>query len=1426
MMMHGAEMGTGGGSPDPAAPATAPAWLSLGLASLVDRFPQIDARGGAAGDSEAGGACDVDLVIVGSGYGAAVAARELAGCRPLGDAEGPPLSICILERGSEYLSGAFPSRMADLAGHVRFSTDQQTAARGRRSGLFDLRVGGDVVALVANGVGGGSLINAGVMLQPDPAVFQAPCWPQALRDGPALQPHFDTVRGWLGAGPPGAPNTVDGTPLGALRKTAAIKRLGHAAQAGAQPGGASVVTGAVPITVALKPGTQSVAGVPLAACIQCGDCATGCNHGAKDSLDLGLLAQACHTDGVDLYTGATVLHIEQPATGVGWVVVLQHTDDKLRLRQGAPFRLRARRVILAAGTLGSTEILLRSRQHGLALSPQLGHRLSANGDLIASVHGLDAAVNAVADEDLPANARQVGPTITAMVDARHGASGFVLQDLAVPGPMRQAFAELFTTASVLHRLNQRDGSRHAAADADACAVDPALIACSMPVAMIGHDDATGRLELLSARNGASPLPRPGGAAAAADWAAEGDGALRIVWPGLKADSRWPAQHDALAGWLKTSQLGGRVLPNPAWQLLPDSLQKSLAVPRGPMISVHPLGGCTMGDDVQGGVVNHLGQVFSAAQPAGLHDGLVVLDGSIVPGSLGINPALTIAALAHRAAPGLRQAWGLAAPQPHTAPLGPRPVFRTVPIQPAAVAPTCVELVERMRGQAQLADGQTACIELTLFSEPTALRGLMQPAPQRELTLDGQRSKLRVFIGEPDPWTGDLKPGNLLLTAGLSGRLAIFQHEPSQPLPRTAVALLDWAVNRGLRDTWQSFADQPFDLQTLGEKVELALDSLALASRAGAVRRLDYTLTVHGAKEGLASLFPDGTLLTGEKRLHYGRAASPLRQLMDMRLTRCPALAMGEVPLLSLHLPFLAEQAVPLMRVVGQQDQPTALADMAAFMAYVARILIDGHLWSFRKPDAASLREPRRLPGVVPGAPPPQVVEIEVARLRQADFAGPAVAIGTVAALPAAEQWADDDASLLPVHIRLTRYCPVDVDLLRPPVLLIHGYSASGTTFAHPAVKPGLMGHLTGQYRRDVWVLDLRSSCGMPTAEHGWAFEDMGCEDIPVAVAHVCAATGFEQVDIVAHCMGVAMLFMGLLGQNHFDDKQLLLPRLGRFERLRHQLWDRDLVHWQGEDQANLPKPGDPVRGRSRIRRLVLSQVGPAVLLTPANIARAYLMRYGRQFLRGANYQFRTTGEPGLADQLLDRVLTAMPYPPGEFRLENPIWPLGQRLPWVGVRHRIDALFGRVFNLANMDADTLNHIDDFFGPFCVDTVSQVMHFARYGKVTDRSGFSRFVDQTRMRQRLTFPMLSLHAPQNGLADVATQALMEAVIKPNTARPGLLRTHRLTPYSPTPYSLTPPTLGHQDSLIGNTKVTGPVFDLISTFLQQACAQGVDHA
>jgi len=118
-----------------------------------------------------------DVVIVGSGYGGAIAAAQLAGSTH----NGKRISLCVLERGKEYLPGMFPSRMADLPGHIRFSTPNASGPRGIREGLFDFRIGPDVCALVANGLGGGSLINAGVMAQPPDGVFTSR-WPQAFRD--------------------------------------------------------------------------------------------------------------------------------------------------------------------------------------------------------------------------------------------------------------------------------------------------------------------------------------------------------------------------------------------------------------------------------------------------------------------------------------------------------------------------------------------------------------------------------------------------------------------------------------------------------------------------------------------------------------------------------------------------------------------------------------------------------------------------------------------------------------------------------------------------------------------------------------------------------------------------------------------------------------------------------------------------------------------------------------------------------------------------------------------------------------------------------------------------------------------------------------------------------------------------------------------
>ena len=134
-------------------------WLSQGFETLVASLEGDPDRTTAS--------IDFDVVIVGTGYGGSVAAAELAKTR--GNRR-----VCVLERGREHLPGSFPSRMAELAGHVRFSTQGSRHPRGRREGLFDVRVGEDLCALVANGVGGGSLINAGVMALPDAGCLRLP----------------------------------------------------------------------------------------------------------------------------------------------------------------------------------------------------------------------------------------------------------------------------------------------------------------------------------------------------------------------------------------------------------------------------------------------------------------------------------------------------------------------------------------------------------------------------------------------------------------------------------------------------------------------------------------------------------------------------------------------------------------------------------------------------------------------------------------------------------------------------------------------------------------------------------------------------------------------------------------------------------------------------------------------------------------------------------------------------------------------------------------------------------------------------------------------------------------------------------------------------------------------------------------------------
>ena len=154
---------------------------------------------------EQGAQPQVDVLIVGSGYGGAAAAHALAGqC----DERGRPLRVVVLERGREYLAGAFPSRFAELPGHIRYAGPAASAPTGRREALFDFRLGPDVCVALANGLGGGSLINAGVLERAADAVFSMPGWPAALGREP-MAPWYEQAETLLGVRDARGRNTID-----------------------------------------------------------------------------------------------------------------------------------------------------------------------------------------------------------------------------------------------------------------------------------------------------------------------------------------------------------------------------------------------------------------------------------------------------------------------------------------------------------------------------------------------------------------------------------------------------------------------------------------------------------------------------------------------------------------------------------------------------------------------------------------------------------------------------------------------------------------------------------------------------------------------------------------------------------------------------------------------------------------------------------------------------------------------------------------------------------------------------------------------------------------------------------------------------------------------------------------------------------------
>jgi cholesterol oxidase len=532
-----------------------------------------------------------EVVVVGSGYGGAIAASRLARAGR---------QVCLLERGKELHPGEYPNTGPEALAETQIDFPDRRV--GSHTALYDFRVNEDLNVVLGCGLGGTSLINANVSLRADDRVFADSRWPQALRADleTLLEEGYRCAEEMLAPAP--LPDSVVG-----------LKKLRALADS------STVLPGRFtqpPITVTFTEGVNQV-GVEQKACTLCGDCVSGCNYAAKNTVLMNYLPDA-KNHGAEIFTRVAVRFVER--RDERWLVHYQLPDTGRELFDAPPLFLSADVVVLAAGTLGSTEILLRSAANGLPLSNRLGTRLTGNGDVLAFSYNGDHEVNGVGwGPRTGGEVGPVGPCITAMIDDRDQPEleqGMVIEEGAIPGALANylplAFAALTRASGIDTGPSLQDRIRQLGREQESLILGPyrGAIRHTQTYLVMSHDDGNGH-------------------------AALEDDRLRIHWPQMGAQGVFERINTALRR--ATGALGGTYLTSSIWnKLLGERL-----------LSVHPLGGCGMAEDAERGVVNHKGQVFASSAGSAVHQGLYVSDGSVIPRPLGINPLLTISALAER-----------------------------------------------------------------------------------------------------------------------------------------------------------------------------------------------------------------------------------------------------------------------------------------------------------------------------------------------------------------------------------------------------------------------------------------------------------------------------------------------------------------------------------------------------------------------------------------------------------------------------------------------------------------------------------------------------------------------------------------------------------------------------------------------------------
>jgi cholesterol oxidase len=559
-----------------------------------------------------------EAVVIGSGFGGAINACRLS--------KKWPGKVLVLERGKRYPMGSFPRSPHDVARNFwNVSSEERARQRVKSSeethGMFDVRSFDHLDVVICAGFGGGSLIYANVFLEPPEEVFDNR-WPSTCSKS-ELAPYFRVAKEVLGARP--VPQNDD--PRRRIVRTERFQEVARKLGRSSKLTDINVFFGndfGNPLPIGEQ--DRNRYGAVQTSCVYCAECDLGCNTHSKNTLDLNYLFVAENRYQADIRTEHLVEKIaalntqgdEDPAADGSNGYRVYFRD----LRTGGDDldSVLVKRVVISAGSLGSTEILMRCKERLGTLprvSDRLGQQFSPNGDFLGFVL-------AGKEPSIP----NYGPVITQrtdfnLLDDFDRERAFVLEDAAYP-----AFAAWFTEGlkpgflrlgalwrtvkSVARRL--RSGASLGSVGYALSGILSGDLSQNTSVLLcMGIDKANGVMSL------------------------DANGRVEIQWPYRDSMSLY----NAIVGAGKdfsTTVGAKKYIPLPTWYW-----------PARRNVGVHALGGCILGDGPDSGVVSAdratFGQVFG-------YQGLYVADGGIIPTSVGANPVATISALSEMVAEGI------------------------------------------------------------------------------------------------------------------------------------------------------------------------------------------------------------------------------------------------------------------------------------------------------------------------------------------------------------------------------------------------------------------------------------------------------------------------------------------------------------------------------------------------------------------------------------------------------------------------------------------------------------------------------------------------------------------------------------------------------------------------------------------------------